>query len=60
MAKTKIDINNADHPSRKKAIEIMEYVAEYIGLPEVFDCSEVKAKWFEVEDKLTHIIEGIE
>ena len=45
----------ADYPARKKAIRIMEYIAEDIlEQEEIFD----GVKWYEIEDKLTDIIEG--
>ena len=58
--KIRKDINNADHPSRQKAIKIMEYIAGYIGQEDIFDCNEEKqtTTWYDVEDKLINIIEG--
>ena len=51
-------IYNANHPSRQKAIQIMEFIAEYLGQEEIFDCKDGNTKWYDVEDKLTDIIEG--
>lgn len=56
--KETIDINNGEHPSRKKAINIMYFIASYIGHPEIFDCKDGNTTWYDVEDKLTNIIEG--
>ena len=50
------DINNACHPARQKAIAIMEYVAEYTGKPDIFDCKKGNTTWYDVEDVLTKII----
>ena len=60
--KKEININNAEHPARRKAIAIMEYIAEYLGKPDIFDCNKEKqtTTWYDVEDKLTNIIEGKE
>lgn len=49
--KTKISIDDASHPYRKAAIEIIEYVVEPLlkkGLRGV--------KYYEVEDAITEII----
>ena len=47
-----IDINNAEHPSRKKAIEIIEDIIE----PAIN--RDINGKeYYELEDKLTIIIE---
>ena len=54
----KIDITNAEHPSRQKAINIMEYIADYLGKPTIFDCKNGDTKWYDIEDELTNIIEG--
>jgi hypothetical protein len=54
--KRKIDINNAEHPARQKAIEIMEWIAEYLEKPTIFDCKNGNAKWYDIEDKITEII----
>ncbi len=50
------DINNADHPSRKKAIRIMEYMDGFLGDKGIFDCKDGDTTWYEIEDKLTNII----
>ena len=51
------DINNANHPARQKAIEIMNYIELHFG-EEMFDCDEEKqtTTWYDVEDRLTNII----
>lgn len=54
------DIINAEHPSRKKAIRIMEYIASRIGDDDIFDCKGGNTTWYDVEDILTNIIEGKE
>jgi len=51
------DINNADHPSRKKAIEILEAIAEKMGNEDMFDCKNGNTTWYDLEDLLTNIIE---
>jgi hypothetical protein len=50
----KISINNVEHPSRQKAIHILENIAEKMGDETMFDGS----KWYELEDMITYIIEG--
>ena len=52
----KIPLYDAEHPARKKAIEIMEYIADYLNKPTIFDCKNGNTKWFDIEDKLTEII----
>ena len=56
MAKVKIDISDVEHPARQKAIGIMEFIGEYLGNESIFDCKNGDTKWFDVEDKLTDII----
>lgn len=47
----------ADYPARQKAIKIMEYISEEVlEQEEIFD----GARWYDIEDKLTTIIEGEE
>lgn len=53
---SRISINDAQHPSRQKAIVIMEFIADYLGKPRLFDCINGDTKWYDVEDKLTKII----
>jgi len=50
------DINNAEHPSRKKAIEIMEFIGDYLGKPAIFDCKNGDTKWYDVEDTIVNIL----
>ena len=50
---TKISINDAQHPSRQKAIEILERISEKMGNEGMFD-GEI---WYELEDLITDIIE---
>lgn len=53
------DIYNAEHPARKKAIYIMENIAESIGKPNIFDSTkENDTKWFDIEDFITRVIAG--
>jgi hypothetical protein len=52
------DIYDAQHPSRQKAIKIMEFIASYLGDYEIFDCKNGNTTWYDVEDKITEIIEG--
>jgi len=54
-----VDINNANHPSRQKAIQIMNYIELHFG-EELFDCKDGDSTWYDVEDSLTNIIEGKE
>ncbi len=46
------NINNAQHPSRQKAIHILENIEEKLGI----EINEVK--WYELEDMVTYMIEG--
>jgi len=48
------DVNNAQHPSRQKAIKILEEIAEKAGNENMFDGE----KWYELEDQIVKIIEG--
>ena len=50
--KIKPDINDAQHPSRQKAIKILEAIAEKLGKPEIFDGE----GWYDYEDMVTAII----
>jgi len=52
----KIDINDAEHPARKKAGEIMDFIANYLKNPRMFDCKNGNTTWYDIEDKLTEII----
>ncbi len=52
----KKNLYNAEHPARQKAIAIMEYIADYIGDEDIFDCKDGDTTWYDVEDKLTNII----
>jgi len=52
-------IDNADHPARIKAIEILESIADYMGDHSMFDCVEGtddETRWYDLEDALTNII----
>jgi len=51
----KVDINDAQYPARKKAIEIMEFLADKLGNPKMFDCHD-NTLWYDIEDELTNII----
>ena len=55
MTKTQ-DIYNVDHPSRRKAIEIMETIADKLGKPDIFDCKNGDTLWYNIEDSITEII----
>ena len=50
------DVNKC--PARQKAIEIMEYIADYLGKPTIFDCRHGDTRWYDVEDAITKIIAG--
>jgi len=45
-----IKLSNAEHPARKKAIRIIQYIEENFDIK--FDGTE----YYDVEDKLTNII----
>ena len=54
-----IDINDAQHPARQKAIATLESIAEKLGQPEIFDCNEKdNTRWYDFEDMVTNIIAG--
>jgi hypothetical protein len=53
-----MDINNAQHPARQKAIKVLEAVAEEMGTPNMFDCKNGDSIWYDLEDLVTNIIEG--
>ncbi len=57
--KTKVDIWNAEHPARKKAIYIMESIAERVGNETIFDTkADDDTRWFDIEDFITRVIAG--
>jgi len=56
--KKQIDINDAEHPLRQKAIEIMEFIADYLGNPILFDCRKGNTKWYDVEDEIVNILKS--
>ena len=56
MTTRKKDIYDACNQKRQKAIAIMEYIAEYLGKPDIFDCKNGDTTWYDVEDTLTNII----
>lgn len=61
MAKRKINLYDAQHPARQKAIHILEHIAEYMGNPDMFDCQEREwndTTWYDLEDALTFMIAG--
>lgn len=47
----KIDIYNADHPARKKAIRIIEVIEGHIN-----KCLAKGEEYYQIEDELTSII----
>jgi len=49
----KPNINDARHPSRQKAIHILEAIAERMGNEDMFDGE----LWYELEDMITYTIE---
>ena len=48
------NINNAQHPSRQKAILILEAIAGKMGKEDMFE----GVLWYELEDMITYIVEG--
>jgi hypothetical protein len=57
--KRKIPLSNVEHPLRQKAIEIMEFIADYLGKPKIFDCKRndiSDTRWYDIEDKITEIL----
>ena len=52
----KEDLNDANHPTRQKAIEILEAVAEKLGKPTIFDCKDGDTKWYDFEDMIVEIL----
>jgi hypothetical protein len=48
-----MDINDAQHPARQKAIIVLERLAEKLGREDMFDNG-----WFDYEDLVTNIIAG--
>ena len=58
------DINDAQHPSRQKAIKVLEAIAEKLGNSWIFDNASQNRKdepdgtWYDYEDMVTNIIEG--
>ena len=47
---------DANHPSRRKAIQILEFIANYMGDEEMFDCKDGDTRWYDLEDRITDII----
>jgi len=59
--KNKIPLYDAGHPARKKAIRILESIADYLGKPALFDCKRndvSDTRWYDLEDLITNIIIG--
>jgi hypothetical protein len=58
-----IDPSDAQHPSRQKAIKILERISEMLGNEDIFDNAKGKKNikpdgtWYEYEDTVTDIIE---
>lgn len=52
----KIDLYNAEHPIRRKAQRIMEYILEITDKPKLFDCKKDNPVWYQVEDFITEVI----
>jgi hypothetical protein len=48
----KVDLFDASHPARKKAIQILERIAELMGDDEMFD----GMRWYDLEDAVTEIV----
>lgn len=57
MKKEQKDKYNAEYPARKKAIEILETIAEMLNQEDIFDCKNGDTKWYDFEDKITEIID---
>jgi hypothetical protein len=57
-----MDINDAQHPARQKAIQILETIAEKLGNENIFDSASQNGKdepdgtWYDYEDMVTDII----
>jgi len=51
-----IDINDAEHPLRQKAIEILESIAAKLDNEEIFDCKKGDTKWYDFEDMIVEIL----
>jgi len=56
MKEKEVDINDAQHPLRLKAIEILEAIAEELGQPTIFDCKKGDTKWYDFEDMIVEIL----
>lgn len=44
--------------TRKKAIQILESIAEKLGKPNIFDCKNGDTKWYDFEDIVVEILEN--
>ena len=55
----KLDVNNAQNPSRLLAIHILESIAEKLGNEDIFDCKNEDTKWYDFEDMITNLIEEV-
>jgi nitrogen regulatory protein PII len=49
--------------NRKKAIEILESIAEYLGNNKIadeniFDCKNGNTTWYDLEDKVTELLDN--
>ena len=42
--------------NRDKAITILEFIAEYMGNENMFDCKNGDTKWYDLEDGIVEII----
>lgn len=49
-------ISDANHQFRKKAIEILETIANKLGKPKIFDCRGGNNRWYDFEDTIVEIL----
>jgi len=48
--------NSGIDPARKKAIDILESIAEYLCDEKIFDCRNGDTRWYDLEDIVIDII----
>ena len=54
---SEVDINDAQHPIRRKAIQILESITEKLNKPRIFNSTKKdNTRWYDFEDMVTEII----
>jgi len=57
MKHTKEETLKGISTARRKAVDILESIADYMGNEKMFDCTKGDTTWYDLEDIVTEIIE---